>query len=61
MNVTLTKDNIIHGSFWPIGSVVDVSDEEAHKLIEWKEATPIILPSSKLEEQLPVPKKKVDK
>ena len=36
--VTLTKDNLIQGSYWPIGSTIDVSEEDAQDLIAKKQA-----------------------
>jgi hypothetical protein len=62
MKVLLTKDNIIHNSFWPIGSIVEVTDEEARELIEKKEAATLteIFEDKEVEEPR-VPKKKADK
>jgi hypothetical protein len=36
--VTLTKDSLIGGSYWPIGSTIEVSEDEARDLIAKKQA-----------------------
>ncbi len=61
MKVQLRKDKVINSSVWLIGSVVDLPDEEAQKLIDCNEAIAEELseqPAAVSEEQPIAPKAK---
>jgi hypothetical protein len=60
-DIMLTKDSLIRGSYWPLGSIVEVSDEEARELIASKAAIPHSPKMEEITEAEKPAKKKVEK
>jgi hypothetical protein len=60
MNIVLLKDTVINGSIWPLGSIMDLPDDQARSLVQRNDAM-VQNDEAEPAEEKPAPKKKADK